>query len=58
MSNVNYLYAFLGGVVVGKTTNIISSLFISGLILYITDTTLFSQESFEQIKNKVLMFVN
>ena len=46
----NVLYGFLGGIFVGKFTNLISSVVIAGVVIYFTEPEFYSYENFHNIK--------
>lgn len=49
--NINHAYAFIGGAFVGRFTGIVPSILISGLLLYMVDSSLFTHDNLINIKN-------
>ena len=45
-----HAYAFIGGVVVTKIAGMIPAIIVSGILLYITDRSLFTIESLSNVK--------
>lgn len=52
-----HAYAFVGGAFVGRFTGIIPSIIISGVLLYVADSSIFTAESISNTKTMVLDLV-
>lgn len=49
----SHAYAFLGGMFIGKFTNLFSDVVITGLVLYIVTPEIFTEDRVHQVKNYV-----
>ena len=57
MIQLSHAYAFIGGTFVGRFTGIIPSAIISGMMLYMADSSIFSTENLLETKQIVINMI-
>ena len=53
-----HAYAFIGGLYIGKFTNLFSDVVITGLVLYIVTPEIFTEDRIAKAKNMIWNFTN
>jgi len=52
-----HAYAFIGGAIIGRFTGILSSAVISGILLYVADSSIFTIDNIINSRNTILKII-